>query len=187
MRSKLGLPCLLALAVLSFLVAGCEGDKETPRPSLGGLTPTPDVQATVAALAETRGLGTPTPTPVSPQDRAVILNFARSHDSIMGDWEQYHSEFDNWREGLIECDASSLEVALRQFAASFSDITEEARALPRSSNTRELADRLIGAYRGGGDGYTAAQGQLEAGCTDGFRGSRHRSLRRLGPSEGDAG
>ena len=41
------------------------------------------------------------------------------------------------------CDASSMQVALDLFVGDFAKITELARDLPRSSNVRDLADKLI--------------------------------------------
>jgi hypothetical protein len=76
-------------------------------------------------------------------DREVVLNFVRSHRAITRDWEQFHSDFDKWREGLNACDASSVQGALRQFAGRLSNAAESARSLPRFSVTREIVDQLV--------------------------------------------
>ena len=134
---------LAAVAGLALLLAGCAESEPTPKAVLAGPTATPPTQATIAALAQARGGGTPTPTPVAPGDKKVVLDFATSHAAIDRDWERFRAEFDAWREGLVACDVSSVEVTLRQFAGDFSRITEKARALPRHAGLRGLADKLI--------------------------------------------
>jgi len=142
MRLKSGLPILGAVAAFSLLLVSCGGEA-TSTPSLGTPTLEPDVQATIVAQVQAAEFGTPTPTPVPPEERAAVLEFVNSHAAITRDWEQFHADFDAWREGLVACDASTVQVTLRQFAGSFSDITEEARKLPRSAGVRELADKVI--------------------------------------------
>jgi hypothetical protein len=73
----------------------------------------------------------------------VAVEFATAHRAINKEWDTFHGSFDSWREGLVACDASSVRVALLQFGGRFSGITEAARALPRPSVVRELADKFI--------------------------------------------
>ena len=143
MRTRLRLPILVASVVaLSLTLAVCGGDS-APTDSLGTPTLEPDVQATIVAQAQAEELRTPTPTVVPQEERAVVLEFVNGHASISRDWESFHADFDAWREGLIACDASTVEVTLRQFAGRFSVITAEARNLPRFASVRELADKVI--------------------------------------------
>jgi hypothetical protein len=124
MRIKTGLLFLAGAAGL--FMAAC-GSAATTAP-----TPTPEPQ-------------TVTSTPVPPEDREVALEFARSYRAIEEDWEQFHTDFDSWRTGLISCDRSSVPAALRDFAGDFNEITVQARDLPRPPQARELADGLIAA------------------------------------------
>ena len=78
----------------------------------------------------------------------AIDTFAKEQQTIGQEWDKLHEEFDLWRAGLISCHRSSVHVALRDFAASFNNVTEEARELPRASHTRELANMLIAAAEG---------------------------------------
>ena len=78
----------------------------------------------------------------------AIDTFAKEQQTIGQEWDKLHEEFDLWHAGLISCHRSSVHVALRDFAASFNNVTEEARELPRASHTRELADMLIAAAEG---------------------------------------
>ena len=71
-----------------------------------------------------------------------MIQFVVGHQGITGDWEQFHLDFDLWREGLVACDASSVTVSLLGFASDFAPITEAARGLPRSVDVRELSDEL---------------------------------------------
>jgi hypothetical protein len=73
----------------------------------------------------------------------VAVEFATDHRKLTKEWDTFHGSFDSWRERLVACDASSVRVALLQFGGRFSGITEAARALPRPSAVRELADKLI--------------------------------------------
>src|SRR5918999_696508 len=124
MRIKTGLLFLAGAAGL--FMAAC-GSAATTAP-----TPTPEPQ-------------TVTSTPVPSEDREVALEFARSYRVIEEDWEQFHTDFDSWRTGLISCDRSSVQTALRDFAGDFNEITVQARDLPRPPQARELADSLIAA------------------------------------------
>ena len=141
MKMRLGLPILVA-AALPLLLAACGGDS-APTDTLGTPTLEPDVQATIVAQAQAEEQGTPTPTVVPQDERAVVLKFVNGNASISRDWESFHADFDAWREELIACDASTVEVTLRQFAGRFSVITAEARKLPRFARVRELADKVI--------------------------------------------
>ena len=147
MRAKSVLFYILIAPVLLLLMVACGEGKATPTLS-AERPPTPDAQATIAALADRPEVGTPTPTPVDPEERAVVLGFASGHGAITRRWDQFHTDFDTWRESLPDCDASSLQASLRGFASDFSAITQEARALPRSPGVRELSDKLIGAIEG---------------------------------------
>ena len=142
MRRKNGLLWLLPILVFSVLIAACGGDQETPT-RVKGEAPTPDVQATLEALKGVPDVGTPTRPPVSPEDRTVVLDFLKGHDSVEQDWEQFHASFDEWREGLIVCDASRRQVDLARFAGQFGSITEAGRNLPRSPSVRALVDKLV--------------------------------------------
>lgn len=117
---------LLILIVTSILLVACGGEEPAA-------TPEP----------------TPSPTPVSdltrlpPQVRETLVELAARHQKITDEWEDFHSDFDRWREGLLECAATSFRVRLRQFASDFAEITQMSRSLPRASNVRAMADKLV--------------------------------------------
>ena len=137
---------VLAAAMLVLVLAACGESEPTPAPVAGEGPATPDGQArqaTIAALAQARGGGTPTPTIVPVEEREVVLDFAKRHGSITQRWDRFHVGFDEWREGLIACDATAVQSKLREFAGIFSGITEQARGLPRSAGLRASADKLI--------------------------------------------
>ena len=132
-----------AIVFAGILVAvACGSDKATPSPG-GAPAATPNSLATITAQVKTVNLGTPTPTAVPAVARAVALEFAAAHRAISDDWEQFHTDYDSWREGLVACTANSVRSSLRGFAGRFAEITEAARALPRSEAVRELADTVI--------------------------------------------
>lgn len=115
---------LLAVVATGLFAAAC-GAVDTTTP-----TPTPEPQVI-------------TPTPIPPEARETALTFAREYRAIEEDWEQFHTDFDTWRVGLASCDQSSVQMALRNFAGDFNEITVQARELPRPRPVRELADGLI--------------------------------------------
>ena len=118
---------LLALSLLVFSVACSETGDTQP------VTLPPD-----SPLA-----GTATPLPAS--DRMAMDEFVKQQQTIDQEWDEFHQEFDQWRAGLTPCHRSSVHESLQDFAAGFTGVTEQARDLPRTSITRELADILIAA------------------------------------------
>ncbi|MFQ5933382.1 MAG: hypothetical protein ACE5KI_01910 [Dehalococcoidia bacterium] len=120
----------MMLVALSLLALACGGEEEAVTPAL---TPTPVLPFTTDT------------TRLSPSARQALVDLAVSHQKITEDWEELHLDFDRWREGLLECDAASMRVSLRQFAGDLAEITALARSLPRHPNVRELGDKLIGA------------------------------------------
>ena len=134
--------------VAAALIGAC-GDPSPGPAAQSTPLPTPDVQATVEAEVEARLRSrippTPTAVPLSVASRQAIADFAAGHRKLIGEWDRFHAGFESWRQGLVSCDAGSVRVALRGFAAAAGDIAERARALPRSGGVRELADKLIAA------------------------------------------
>ena len=128
---------LLWTAAISLLMGACGDGEATPSPL--------PLRATATPLAPTQAtvVGTPTPTPVPLLEKRVAQEFAIGHREITKDWDQFHTDFDAWREGLAACDASSVQVSLNGFAGRFIDITEMARALPRDSVVREMANKVV--------------------------------------------
>ena len=144
MRWKPWLLWGLGVLLVPLLIAACDDSDSSPRlqeePSA-----TPDVRQTLAALREAREeTGAPTPTPVPPKERALLLEFATGRIAVAQDWDSFHSGFDSWRDGLVACTATAVETKLRQFAGQYDAITQGAHSLSRGSTTiRPLADRLI--------------------------------------------
>ena len=142
MKVRVALGTLLAGAMLLGVIAACGSSEPSPTPVPFEPTLGPDSQATIVALSRAEPIGSPTLTPVPPQEREVALDFINSHAVITRDWERFHADFDEWREGLIACDASTLQAKLREFPSSIGGITQRARELPRPS-VRGLGDKLI--------------------------------------------
>ena len=126
--------------LLAAVACGSNGATDTPA---SGPQPTPDVQATLTALAQRAELGTPTPTVVPAEARTAALNFASGQRNVSQAWDQFHAEFDSWREGLVACNASSVRSSLQEFAGRFAGVTQAARALPRPGVVRGLTNTLI--------------------------------------------
>ncbi len=120
------LPVLLAL--VAFAVA-C-GDASSP--DAGASSTVPSTPSPVQ-----------TATPLTDAERAALGEFAQQLVAIGDEWDLIHMEFDNWRAGLTECHVSSVKQALHIFAADSNSVTEQARDIPRTSVTSELADMLI--------------------------------------------
>ena len=115
----------------------------------------------VLILACQQSVATPTPEPASPRpsaaqttepltaiEREAVADFARQYAALEREWGELRTDFDGWRSALAECHPSTAQEALGNFAASFKEVTEAARSLPRTASTKELADLIIPAVEG---------------------------------------
>jgi len=126
---------IACLLLLPLLLVACGKEDTAPAPTL---------------------LATPTITPptdtgftrLSPPAREALVDLAKRHQTVSDEWENFHLNFDRWREGLLVCDASTIQSGLRGFVADFAEITRLARALPRVSSLREISDGLTTAIEG---------------------------------------
>ena len=116
-------------------------------------TPGPAAQMPAASVSST-------PVPLSIAATQSVLTFATAYEQIAAEWDTLHEDLDIWRHGLIACDASAVRAALSRFAGLASDLTTDARGLPRTPYDRAMADSLIvaavgqeGAFRGLRDGW----------------------------------
>ncbi len=140
----------LVPVVVVIWLAAC-GDPEPAPLADTTAVPTPDIEATVVAEVRSRlptAALTPTPSTLSTADTEAVLSFAGTQGQIIRDWEDFHSRLDTWRELLSACDATTLQVTLREFAATMGDVATQASELPRTSKVRRLADSLIEATEG---------------------------------------
>ena len=128
MRLKIGQFPILAAGVILALVVAC-----------GTTAPT----VTNPIPANQPPTSTPTSTPIPPDAKQAAQAFTQAHGLIEEDWDQFHTDFDQWRAGLTSCDSSAAHTSLRGFASDMGDITQQAHNLPRASSTRRLADQLI--------------------------------------------
>ncbi len=121
-------PAIVFLLLASALACGQTG---------GDASGTPLAPPTVSPVA--------TATPLTAGDRMIIEEFAKQRRAIDEERDGFYQEFDDWRAELTACHPSSVQEFLQDFAAAFKSVTDQARNLPRTSITRELADLLIGA------------------------------------------
>ncbi len=129
---RFGLSPVFFLPVLLLLMAFAIACESTISPDAGAVT---GVQSTPAP--------TQTITPLTDAERAALGEFAQQLEAIDDEWDRIHEEFDTWRAGLTECHVSSVQQALRIFAADSNSVTEQARDIPRTTVTSEMADMLI--------------------------------------------
>lgn len=122
--SRLILPGALLLLVL-FLA--CQQPDEDS---------TPPTAPTLPAAGQTAK-------PLTASEREAIADFSTQYEALEQEWVELRAAFDGWRSGLTECHPSAAQEALSQFAASFKEVTEAARNLPRTTTTKELADLII--------------------------------------------
>ena len=113
---------LLGGVAVALLLGACDRGTPAPTATPADTTPIPDIEATVVAEVQARLKAAPAVVdvgPVGPVSAATVESisaFAASHREITRDWEKFHVAFDAWRNGLVVCDASSVEVSLRAFA-----------------------------------------------------------------------
>ena len=128
---------------LGVVVAACSN----PTPESTAATPIPSPRALAPPVVSIARAELPPPlqATIPEADKRVALEFAVGHRTISSEWDQFQAVFDEWREGLVACDASSVDVALARFAGDFVAITEAARGLPRDRILREIADLSVSA------------------------------------------
>ena len=127
MKKQLGKCIVLPILLLLGLLLACNGgnDSETgPTPITADSAPSPSGTLSGAELK-------------------AVQDFASQQEALGLEWDQIHKDFDDWRSGLTSCHESAARDALREFAAEFHGITEQARDLPRARVTRKFADMLI--------------------------------------------
>ena len=133
----------LVVAALSLAALACSspsGPVESP-----SAEPTPDIMATITALAQRPGFSTPAPTPVPQNVLESAQEFSRGLDSVNKNWDQLHLDYDTWQAGLFACDPRSVAASLNRFDGRFAAIVQSAMSLSRSSATREFSDQIISA------------------------------------------
>ncbi len=140
MRFRLGLTAPAVIAAFLVAVAACGEDSAAGPPGLK----TPDIQATVTALALSQAQAL-TPTPVPEGTRRELLAFAAGHRSTSDDWDRFHQGMDQWREDVVACVPASVESALDAFAGRALGITQTARSLDRLPYLETQAARLTAA------------------------------------------
>ena len=133
----------LAVGGFLLLAIACASPQPAAPSQRAEPTAVPDIAATVAARDLAVPAGGATPTAVPPQVSRATEDFAVAHRDISREWDGLHRDLDQWRQSIIDCDASSVRVALRRFAGEFSGITEAARGLPRGVTVRGMSDQLI--------------------------------------------
>ena len=119
---------LLMVALLAATVACSQDDGNTSLPS------------TIAAPAPTEA-----PTPLTAAERAAIGDFETQLQAIDDEWEEFYTDLDDWRAGLVECHPSAAQESLGELAAAYISVVETARDLPRTANTKALANLVIAA------------------------------------------
>ena len=138
LRSLMG---LLAAGSMLAVIACAAPQPAAPSQSAptqgGGATPIP---TTKLPPAEAR---MPTPTPVPAEVKNTTTEFANGYAELSADWDKLHGDFQDWRQGLTACEASSVQIALHEFTGWLAAITAATRSLPRDPLVRHLSDRLI--------------------------------------------
>ena len=85
----------------------------------------------------------PSPEPLPPAATEAILAFATGHRVLTDQWDQLHKGIDAWRDGLVACEPSSVQAALRRFTSLAGDIAKDAADLPHLAAVSELVNSLI--------------------------------------------
>ena len=122
MKKQLGKYILLPILLLLGLLIACSGDGDSET----GPTAIPVDSAPSSSGA------------LSAAELKAVQDFASQQEALGLEWDQFHKDLDDWRSGLTSCHESAARDALREFAAEFNSITEQARDLPRARVTRNL-------------------------------------------------
>ena len=130
-----------ASLVLMLVAAACSSNDDGAQT---GADTAPDIEATVAAGVQATVSALPRATSV-PETLSsdTLLETATQSSAISADWDTLRTEIDQWRSGLIACDASSVHGALSDFAGTITALADQARGLPAGSSANELSDLVI--------------------------------------------
>ena len=104
-------------------------------------TSTVDTQSTPITLPTAPP--TQEPRALSSSELMAVDGFVTQEQATGVEWDQLHTDLDEWRATLTSCDENAFQNALREFVVSFNSVTEQARDLPRATATREFAETLI--------------------------------------------
>ena len=155
--SRLFLPvAILLLAVLVACQQADDSDSGSAAPVTGGSSQQPSARQ------------------LTGEERAAVAEFAEEYQAIEQEWAALRSGLDNWRSGLTECHPSAAQTALQDFAASFREVTEAARELPRTTATRELADLVIPAAEAEEAAFRNLRDRWQPGNTSFFESVEER-------------
>ena len=127
MNKRTGLYLSILPLLLALTLAACT--------TTDGTESTPITLPTEPPTLEPRSLST--------TEMVAVDEFVAQQQAIDVEWDQLRTDFDRWRGTLASCEESAVQDALRGFVVSFNSVTEQARDLPRSSATRDLAETLI--------------------------------------------
>ena len=156
---------ILIGAVLLLLLGACGGGEATAPVVPVASAPTPDIEATVEARVRARlnvaVRGTPIPEPLRPAAVEAIQAFATGHRALTNRWDQFHKEVDAWRNGLVACDPSSVQAALRRFTSLAADIAKDTADLPHLAAVTDLVNELVHAAEAEERAFRALQDTWE--------------------------
>ena len=79
----------------------------------------------------------------SKKAEADVQQFAQQHDLLVGRWDKFHSDYDQWRRTEGACDRSKALATLGQFASEFSALTRRARDLPGGAILATLRELMV--------------------------------------------
>ncbi len=184
----------IAAAILVLPIAACSSADE-PSGSQSA-APTRDVQSTITALSRQPSFSIATPTPVPDGVASSVQEFSRMLGSVNRDWDLLRSDYDTWQAGLTSCDQASVGQALGRFSSMFSDVSQQARGLPRSNATRHLSDKVIAALEAeeqalrsfdGNDGESQGAGDAAPETASKAAASGSNSFATAGPGQDSDG
>ena len=160
MKARFGFRLILPVVVflLALLLACQQADDATP---------TPEPASPLASSAQTAK-------PLTDSDREAIAEFVNQQQAVDEKRASLYQEFDGWRSGLTECHPSAAQESLQGFAASFKEVTEQARNLPRKTSTKELADLLIPAVEAEEAAFRALRDRWQPGNVSLFEAVEQR-------------
>ena len=143
MRFRLGLTAPVAMAVFLVALVACGDDDTASGPSAPGIN-TPNIQATVSALAQSQSQSL-TPTPAPESARQDLIAFAEGHQATSVDWDSFHEGMDKWRDGVSVCTPAAVVSALDNFAGQALGLAQTARGIHRLPDLETLAVQLTAA------------------------------------------
>lgn len=77
------------------------------------------------------------------ENEKAVAEFTEDYNVLVGEWDRFHREYDDWRRTEGGCDRAEAIKTLGAFTISFGELASTVRALPRATFLRPIGELLV--------------------------------------------